>query len=261
MWIDSHNHLHDARLGDTARLIADMRRVGIVHCVVNATHEEDWNKVATLAANAPDFIRPAFGIHPWHADSAQEGWQNRLRLTLENDPNATLGECGLDQWVAKPKMDIQFPIFIDQLRLAREMKRPITIHCLKAWGPLMDAFAIAPPPSRFLMHSFSGSIEIARRLIPLGAYFSFSGYFLHPRKLSVLEVFKQLPLDRILLETDAPDMRPPPSFISHPMLENHNHPANLVAIGHGLADALGMEASALADLTSQNALRCFALSS
>lgn len=257
MWFDSHNHLHDSRLRDSETLIADMRRVGIVGCVVNATREADWHEVADLAAHAPDFIRPAFGIHPWHADTAQEGWQNRLRAVLENDSNATLGECGLDQWVADPKLHTQLPIFLDQLHIAREMERPITIHCLKGWGPLIDAFAIAPPPPRFLMHSFAGSIEIARRLIPLGAYFSFSGYFLHPRKLPTLEVFKQLPLDRILLETDAPDMRPPANFISHPMLENHNHPANLVAIGQGLADALGMAASTLADLTFQNASRCF----
>jgi TatD DNase family protein len=259
MWIDAHNHLQDARLGDdTEALIASMRRAGIAGCVVNATCEKNWQDVAALADKEPDFIRPAYGIHPWHAHTTQVGWQNRLKDLLENNANSSVGECGLDQWVTQPTIHTQFSVFLDQLRIAREMDRPVTIHCLKAWAPLMAAFAVVPPPSRFLIHSFVGSIEMARRLIPLGAYFSFSGYFLHPRKSSVLEVFKKLPHDRILLETDAPDMRPPSSFISHPLLENINHPANLVTIGHGLASALKMDTTRLAELTRENTLRCFA---
>jgi TatD DNase family protein len=108
------------------------------------------------------------------------------------------------------------------------------------------------------MHSFGGSIEIARRLIPLGAYFSFSGHFLHPRKSAVLDVFRQLPHDRILLETDAPDMLPPVEIITHPLPENRNYPANLSAIGQALATALGMPPAELAELTHRNARRWLA---
>ena len=107
------------------------------------------------------------------------------------------------------------------------------------------------------MHSFGGSIETARRLIPLGAFFSFSGYFLQPRKAAVLEVFKQLPRDRILLETDAPDMRPPEDFVTHPLDEVRNHPANLAAIGTALAAALRMDPAELARQTAENARDCF----
>ena len=103
------------------------------------------------------------------------------------------------------------------------------------------------------MHSFGGSIEVAKRLIPLGACFSFSGYFLQPRKAKVLEVFRQLPRERVLLETDAPDMNPPDEWLIHPLATGVNHPANLPAIGAGLAQALGMPASDLAKLTRQNA--------
>jgi TatD DNase family protein len=154
-------------------------------------------------------------------------------------------------------LEIQRPVFLDQLRLAREMKRPLTIHCLKAWGALIDAFGEAPPPPAFLMHSFGGSIETARRLLPLGAFFSLSGHFLHDRKAAVLDVFRQLPHDRILLETDAPDMRPPESSVTHHLPSAINHPANLPAIGSALAGAFGMEANAFAALTSQNTARLF----
>lgn len=256
-WIDTHNHLQDPRLGDPGPVIAAMKGSGVTRCIVNATRESDWQALESLAADEPDFILPAFGIHPWHAHTASPGWQKRLAGLLEEHPQASVGECGLDSWISEPALEIQRPIFADQLRLAREMDRPVTIHCLKAWGALLEAFKESPSPPRFLMHSFGGSIETARRLIPLGAYFSFSGYFLHPRKSAVLEVFRQLPPDRILLETDAPDMLPPTEFITRPLPENHNHPANLATIGHGLAKALGMLPEALAEITCGNAARCF----
>lgn len=258
-WTDAHNHLQDPRLGDPGPVVAAMKLAAITRCIVNATRESDWPAVAALAASEPDFVVPAFGIHPWHAHTAGAGWQEKLRGLLARLPQASIGECGLDQWVSDPPLAVQRPVFIDQLRLARELGCPLTIHCLKAWGALLDAFNEAPPPPRFLMHSFGGSIETARRLIPLGAFFSFSGHFLHPRKSAVLEVFRQLPRDRILLETDAPDMLPPAEIISHPRPGNHNHPANLPAIGHALAGALSMTPEALAELTRDNAGRCFDL--
>lgn len=257
MWVDSHNHLHDPRLGEAASLIAAMRAAGVGRCIVNATREADWADVETLAASEPDFVLPAFGIHPWHAHTAGSGWQEKLHRLLKQHPQASIGECGLDQWISHPAIEVQRPVFLDQLRLARELDRPLTIHCLKAWGALFEALAEAPPPSRFLMHSFGGSIETARRLIPSGAYFSFSGYFLSDRKSAVLDVFRQLPPDRILLETDAPDMLPPADFISHPLPEKRNHPANLAAIGRALAAALAIEPERFADLTTENSARCF----
>lgn len=260
-WIDAHNHLQDHRLGDAAPVIAAMKLAGVDRCVVNAIREADWLDVKNLADSYPGFIAPAFGIHPWHAHTASAGWQERLAALLKQYPQASIGECGLDQWVSTPSLETQRRIFTDQLNLAREMERPVTIHCLKAWGPLFEVFKETPPPSRFLMHSFGGSIEIARRLIPLGACFSFSGYFLHPRKSAVLDVFRQLPSDRILLETDAPDMLPPEEIITHPLPENHNHPANLAIIGETLANALEMDGETLAHLTRKNTGRCFGFSS
>lgn len=258
-WTDAHNHLQDPRLGDPQPVIAAMKSAGVIRCVVNATRESDWTAVENLADREPDFISPAFGIHPWQAHTATSGWQGRLKSMLEKYPQASIGECGLDQWVSDPPIEVQRPVFIEQLRVAREMDRPLTIHCLKAWGALFDAFTEAPPPSRFLIHSFGGSIETARRLIPFGACFSFSGHFLHPRKSAVLEVFRQLPHDRILLETDAPDMPPPGETITHPLPQNHNHPANLPAIGKALAATLGISPENLATFTRDNARSCFDL--
>ncbi len=255
-WIDAHNHLHDPRLGDSSSIIDAMRSAGVTRYVVNATCEDDWAEVEMLALAHPGFVIPAFGIHPWRAHLAANGWQQRLAQLLEKYPQATIGECGLDQWVASPSIEIQTRVFLDQIRIAKQLERTLSIHCLKAWAPLFAAFKSEPPP-RFLMHSFAGSIETARRLIPLGGFFSCSGYFLHPRKSAVLEVFKQLPRELILLETDAPDMAPPENNLAHSLPAGLNHPANLSSIGSSIAKCLGMSAEEFAELTRENAGRLF----
>jgi len=253
-------------------MLESMRRAGIRRCVVNATREADWAAVAAVASAYPEMIVPAFGIHPWQAQDLRledlrleaaataagtATWQARLRGLLEQFPQAVVGECGLDRGAAAPGPEVQLPVFLGQLRLARDLQRTLTIHCVKAWGLLIDALAAEASPPRLLLHGFGGSLEMARRLLPLGAYFSFSGAILQPRMAAMLDVFRQLPRARILLETDAPESLPPPEYVSHPLADGRNHPANLPAIGGGVARALGMTAGELAELTSRNAQACF----
>ena len=256
-WSDAHNHLHDLRLGDPEPVIATMRAAGITRCVVNATCEDDWPVIESLADRHSDFILPAYGIHPWKAHLALPGWEDRLRVLLERRPMAIVGECGLDGWVESPALDIQTAVFEAQLALSRQLDRCVVIHCLKAWQPLFEAFDRVKPPARFLLHSFNGSIEIARRLLPLGAFFSFSGHFLHPRKAAIVEMFRRLPPDRVLLETDAPDMLPPEEFVTHPLSNGFNHPANLPAIAAAYAARQGMGLADLAAQQEHNYERCF----
>ena len=251
---DSHNHLQ--RFADPARIIAEMKRAGVAGCVVNGTREDDWPRVADLAERFPDFVRPAFGLHPWWAHQRSPRWLGRLEEMLDRFPAASIGECGLDGWVAGPPLDVQRAVFLPQLALARERGLPLTVHALHAWEPLFAAFAEEAPPQRFLLHSFGGSPELVKRLTPLGAWFSCSGHFLHPRKAKALAAFRSVPPDRLLLETDAPDMPPPDDFAPHRAPEG-NHPANLPAIARGLAASLGMEAQDLADLTARNHHRFF----
>jgi TatD DNase family protein len=188
---DSHNHLQ--RFADPGRIIAEMQAEGIAGCVVNGTREADWDEVGHLAEEHPDFVKPAFGLHPWHAAERSDKWLVRLEEWLNRFPSASVGEIGLDGWVAGPSLDEQQEIFLPQLAMARERGLPVTIHALKAWEPLFDAFKREEPPGKFLLHSFGGSAELVARLVATGGWFSFSGYFLHPRKAKVLETFKSVP--------------------------------------------------------------------
>lgn len=251
---DSHNHLQ--RFADPARIIAEARDAGVAGCVVNGTREADWPQVADLARRFPDFVRPAFGLHPWWAHERSPDWLVRLEDMLDRFPAASIGECGLDGWVDGPPLEVQRAVFLPQLALARRRGLPLTVHALHAWEPLFDALAEEAPPERFLLHSFGGSAELVKRLTPLGAWFSFSGHFLHPRKAKVVDAFRTVPRDRLLLETDAPDMRPPDDFAPHRAAEG-NHPANLPAIARGLAARLGTDPESLAALTARNHQRFF----
>jgi TatD DNase family protein len=254
---DSHNHLQ--HFADPARIIAEMRDAGVAGCVVNGTCEDDWMQVAVLADEFHDFVRPTFGLHPWKVHLASPAWTDLLETYLDRFAEASVGEIGLDGWVAEPSLEVQRPVFLRQLALARERRLPVTIHALKAWEPLFDSFKSQTPPEKFLLHSFGGSPELVERLADLGAWFSFSGHFLHPRKAKVIEAFQAVPADRLLLETDAPDMLPPTEFVSHLLPDGKNHPANLPRIAEGLAAALDIPVEQLAELTRANHARFFGL--
>ncbi|MEK7954025.1 TatD family hydrolase [Luteolibacter soli] len=251
---DSHNHLQ--RFADPAKIIAEMRAAGVAGCVVNGTGEDDWETVARLTETFPDFVQPAFGLHPWKAHLRSGNWLALLENFLDRFPNASIGECGLDGWVSSPSLEVQREVFLPQLARARERSLPVTIHALKAWEPLFAAFDQEKPPENFLLHSFGGSPELVKRLADLGAWFSFSGYFLQPRKAKVVEAFKAVPQDRLLVETDAPDMMPPEEFITHPTAEG-NHPANLTRIARALAERLETGEENLVALTAENHRRFF----
>lgn len=227
---DAHLHLQDHRLAPfREQIIKDMKATGIKHCVVNGTSPDDWEQVSQLAKQHPDLIKPSFGLHPWK--EIEKGWEEKLLHYLDTHPNAGIGECGLDRWMKNYDIEKQKQVFLTQLNIATEKNLPLSIHCLKAWGVLLEILETNPLPKRgFLLHSYNGSTELVPRLAKLGAYFSLSGYFLHPRKQQVRETFQQIPPDRLLLETDAPDMLPPDEAIKHSLPDQLNHPANLLEI-------------------------------
>ena len=258
MWLDAHNHLHDPRLPATgAAAIAALRDSGVEMAVVNGTSPADWPAVATLAARFPDFIRPAFGLHPWKVATAPAGWLADLERLLEDNPKASVGEIGLDQWIPNPDIDAQRAAFRSQWELAAALDRAVSVHCLKAWDVLFPLIKeLAPRPGRVLIHGFTGPPELARSLVRHGFLLGFGGHALTPRKSAAREAFRQIPLEHILLETDAPDMPAPENLRTHFLPDRAlNHPANLAAHGQALAALRGITPPTLAAALRTNTLR------
>jgi TatD DNase family protein len=260
--LDAHNHLHDGRLAPHREaIIAELERIGLSKAVVNGTREEDWEAVVVLAATH-NFVIPSFGLHPWHVASRSRDWLERLRELLVAHPHAGVGEIGLDRWIEGYDLAQQTEVCVGQLALAAELNRPATLHCIRAWGPLWDLVRSQPLPAcGLLLHAYGGSQEMVAGFVELGAYFSFSPSFLQERKAPQREVFRHLPADRILLETDAPDLRPPDECNPRPLRgeggEPINHPANIDLTYTTLAELRGVESEALAAQVAENFARLF----
>ena len=260
--LDAHNHLHDPRLAPhLPAILAELARLGVTRAVVNGTREDDWPAVAALARAQP-WIIPSFGLHPWHIATRSPDWLARLRETLDAHPGAAIGEIGLDRWIAGHDPEAQREVFTAQLALAAERNLPVTIHCLRAWGPLWDILRTHPLPARgFLLHAYGGPAEMVRGFVKRGAYFSFNAYFLHDRKAAQRAVFQHLPIERLLVETDAPDLRPPDDQNPNPLLAPDgtpiNHPANLALAYTALANLRDIPAAELTDQVAHNFARLF----
>jgi len=229
---DAHCHLQDPRLrpflSDALRLC---RAVGIKRWMVNATREADWESVIGLSREESG-VYVSLGLHPWWQPSRSELWKEKLEDLLLATPRASIGETGLDQWMQGHDIKDQCAVLTGHLELSRRLDRPITIHCLRAWPELERCLERHPPSERgFLLHSYSGPAERISYWTERGAYFSFSPAFLHPNKEARRKAFERVPLDRLLIETDAPDMSPPEDLTQCPLYSPEgapvNHPANL----------------------------------
>lgn len=261
MLYDAHNHYQDTRLdSDREIILKALPELGIREAVVNGSAEDDWEDVAKLAREH-EWLKPSFGLHPWYVKERTTAWQLRLRDYLRAFPNAAVGEIGLDRWIATPDIEAQISCFRWQVELASELNRPTTIHCLRAWGLLDEQLRTLPLPKRgFLLHSYGGPAEMIPSFVKMGAYFSLSPYFGHERKAQQLATFAAVPLDRLLAETDAPDMWPPDELNQHPLQHDSkpiNHPANLQVSYDLLAKVHAIPMLDLVQQIEQNYRRLF----
>jgi TatD DNase family protein len=287
---DAHNHLQDDRLAPHLDAIMPaLETAGVARMVVNGSCEGDWPQVLSLAKRNSRVVA-SFGYHPWYVHERTADWQRTLAHHLDAIPSA-IGEIGLDQWIFEhpplPRPSGSFSpsdgvrgrplvphtvallpeqeeVFVWQLRLAAERNIPVSIHCLKAWGPLLQILRREPRPQcGFVLHSYSGSAEMVAPLARLGAYFSLPGHFAHERKHRQRETFFSVPPERLLIETDAPDQLLPDARNRHPLTESGtgkplNHPANLAAVYEFAAELFGEPVEKLADRVEENFIRLFA---
>ncbi len=257
---DAHNHLQDDRFGGRQEeLIRTCRGAGIARMVVNGSCESDWPAVLKLARLYPEVL-PSFGYHPWYVAERTANWRDVLIQFLDQVPSG-VGEVGLDRWKAGLDPATQEEVFRWQLGLAAERNLPISIHCLKAWGHLHELLRTGPRPAvGFLLHSYGGPREMISPLANLGAYFSLPGYFARDRKERQRETFRHVPIDRLLLETDAPDQPLPSHRNQYPWSDagpELNHPANLVSVYRFAAELLEKPADELSRQVEANFSRLF----
>ncbi|KAL2335093.1 hypothetical protein Fmac_016306 [Flemingia macrophylla] len=293
---DAHCHLQDPRiLSKAPQLIKAAEDSGVAYFAVNGVSEQDWHSVKHLAQTYPSVI-PCFGLHPWFVKERSPNWFKTLREYFDSTPTAAVGEIGVDKGSRGKKIDFseQVEVLRQQLELAKELNKPASVHCVRAFGDLFELMkSMGPFPAGVILHSYLGSAEMVPEFSKLGAYFSFSGFLMSLKPNKAKKMLKMVPSDRILLETDAPDALPmskidslhfvegdislteelhvqttcstsgfPLRNLSHVLAdasmlpkETLNHPANIHNVLDYVASMLGITKEELAELTYQNAVR------
>jgi len=245
--VDTHCHLDLEPLVSSLPEVLDSAcRAGVTRFIVPGVHPRAWNRIAEIARNN-DGISPAFGIHPMHADTADDASLSRL---AEMAPAAVaIGEIGLDPAYPIPP-GIQEQAFREQLRLALSLGLPVLVHCRRAFQRTLQILREEKAGrTGGIMHAFSGSAEMAREFIRLGFLISISGTVSWTNAVRPVRLARELPLESLVLETDAPDMTPQ-AFRGRP-----NQPAYLAEVLASVAQIRGMRPGDVATETTKNCAR------
>lgn len=244
--IDTHCHLDDPRLENCRRdVMRRARQAGVDRFVVAGTGIDEWPRLQQLRRNETD-LYAAYGIHPWYCHQHQVHHLQQLTALL--DGAVALGECGLDATPGKPDAETQLCWLRRQLAIADTHKLPVILHCVRAGYPLLKELR-AFPSLRGVVHGFSGSLDEAERFMALGYYIGCGAMVLRERAIKARRLASELPLDRLMLETDAPDGLP----------GELNEPANLTKIAETIAGLRGDEPATIIAASDANAIELFRL--
>jgi TatD DNase family protein len=251
---DSHCHLTDKRFSeDQADVIARARQAGVSRIVAvgGGGPIEDSEASAALAAADPDLSATA-GIHPHDAKSYDDAIEARIVALIEQEAISAVGETGLDYFYEHSPREVQCQALARHLALGKRYKLPVVIHCRDAEAELREVLAAENgKETRGVIHCFTGGYDDARWYIDHGLLISFSGILTFKTSDSLRETAARLPLDRLMVETDAPYLAP------SPYRGKRNEPGYVVETAKVLAELHGTTVERVAELTSANAESMF----
>ena len=252
MLIDTHCHLNDPAYAETlAGVIARARAAGVGACIVPAYDRASLARTAALARQYNDFIFPAYGLHPWFVGDGLD--IDELRGYLVQPGTVAAGEIGLDFSPECPPPEAQLAPFKLQLDLAAELHLPVLVHSRKAHGELLKILEGYRGRLRGVLHSFSGGRDFAMRFIELGFHIAFSGSVTRTTARKYHRTAAGIPLENILLETDAP------SIATETTLASRVEPRHTLEVARKIAELRGRTFEEIAQATTDNARRLFCL--
>lgn len=249
VWTDSHCHVQWCEGGADAA-IGRARAAGVAAMVVVGTDVESSRAAIDLAARHHD-VRATVGLHPHEASRFDDEWP--LLVELARAPGVVaIGEAGFDLHYRHSEPDVQEAAFRAQIALAKELDRALVIHSREAWDDTLRVLTDEGPPARTVFHCFTGGPAEAAACLDLGTHLSFSGIVSFAGAHDVRAAAALCPLDRLLVETDAPYLAP----IPHRGRENE--PALVGVVGMALAAATGLSVEEVAIATVATAARALA---
>ena len=245
-WTDNHCHLPP---GDAAgQPIAEARAAGVTRMITVGTDAEH-SRQAIDVARAHDGVWATVGVHPHDASQGIDA----IMALLDEPEVVAVGECGLDYFYDHSPRPAQRDVFVAQIALAHERDLALVIHTRDAWTDTFDILAAEGVPARTVFHCFTGGPDEARRGLDLGIRLSFSGIITFPSGQDLRDAAALCPLDRLLVETDAPFLTPVPHR------GQPNSPALVPLVGAAVAAAKGLDVSAVAEASWANAAELYRL--
>jgi TatD DNase family protein len=253
--VDSHCHLDNPQFdADREAVIDRALAAGVERMVVIGTGDGPPDLEGGIRlADRHEPIYATVGIHPHDASKATPETYTRLRELLQHPKVIALGEIGLDYHYDHSPREVQRAVFLEQMLLAGEARKPIVIHTREAWEDTIALLEVYWRPHGLggIMHCFSGNADQAALCVDLGFHLSFGGIVTFPKALDVQEAARQAPAGRILIETDAPYLAPIPHR------GKRNEPAFVAETARKMADLRGVSTEEIARLTSANFMGLF----
>ena len=252
--IDTHTHLFDERFAtDLTEVLARARAEGLTRSVCVGIDLASSRQSVEMADHHP-FVVAAVGIQPNHVAEAEPGDWEQIERLAEGGRVVAIGETGLDRYWDRAPFALQEDYFDRHMALSARRGKPFIIHCREAEADvvrMLRARFDRHGPIRAVMHSFSGDLATARACLEMGLMISFAGMVTYKNSEALRAVAKEIPLDRLLVETDCPYLSPVPHR------GKRNEPAYVVNTAACIAEARGEPASLIAEWTTLNARQLF----
>ena len=260
MWLDSHCHVTAKRFDDDRAAVLERTFSGGVDEIVSigSGYGLSGNAQAIALAESDPRIWATVGVHPHEAEELDDENRTAIREGLAHDRVVALGECGLDYHYMNSPREIQRSVFAEQVALARELDVPVSIHVRgdepNAYDELLDIWiAEGNDEIEGVLHCYSGNLPFAKRAMEHGFYVSFSGIVTFKKSEDLRETARGIPLDRLMVETDAPFLAP----------QGHrgrrNEPVWVAVVGETLAALHDVPVETIAEQTTANARRFYRL--
>ncbi len=252
MIFDTHAHYTDEDFNEDRDEILTAIQKANVGLVMNSASDEESSAFAVKLAEKHPFIYASVGWHPHDAKSFTEQSAEKIRNWCKNPRVLAIGEIGLDYYYDLSERIIQQEVFLRQMELARELKKPVVIHDRDAHEDCMNIIRKFPEVMGEF-HCYSGSAEMAKEILARGWYLGFTGVITFKNARKAIEVLEMCPMDRILIETDCPYLAPVPHR------GKRNDSRLLVHVIEKIAQVKGLAASEVERITAENGKRFFGI--
>jgi len=251
-FFDSHAHLDDRKFdADRHEMLMRAEQKGVSN-IINVGYDIPSSRRSVALAEKYDFIYAAVGIHPHDASEAGENSLEAIRCLAASPKVVAVGEMGLDYYRDLSPRDVQEQVFRQQIRLAANLRKPIIVHDREAHGDVMKILKEErASDAGGVLHCFSGSMEMARECLKMEFYISIAGPVTFHNANKLRQIAAEVPLDRLLIETDAPYLSP------EPHRGKRNESAYVVFVGERIAELRGIPVKELAAATTANTKRLF----